>query len=249
LIKEMALLAIQLQEPTVIENEEEVTNFSTDARSSDGILRDREEARKEREVSLFDQELASLMKMVSSGRRASNCQPDEFERFLDQMIDDGFEGDDLAERVESFENLMQYDESGAVIIMSAHERTIACGRLDSELTAEDLPAQAQHLAAELRRNYANGKPIDEIWDEINAQLEILFPVCANLDPPKDHFPTNLTTGCVDPAAIHRRPRFFSHANRELQSFCREVLEEILSECQADFHMTALRNNRVYREFH
>jgi hypothetical protein len=248
-LKEMALLAMRLQEPAVIENEVEVADFSARTHSAGAVLRDRQEARRERGVSLFDEELASVMKMVSGGRRASACQPDEFERFLDQMIDDGFEGEDLAERVESFENLAQYDESGAVIVMSAHERTIACGRLDSELTAEDLPAEAQYLAAELRRYYANGKPIEEIWDEINAQLEILFPVCGTLDPPKDHSPTDLTTGPVDPSPIHRRPRFFSHANRELQSFCREVLEEILTECQADFHMTALRNNRVYREFH
>jgi hypothetical protein len=241
-LKGMALLAMRLQEPAVIENEEEVAGFSNESQSSEGIQRDREEARKERKVSLFDEELASVVKLVSGRRRASVCHPDEFERFLDQMIDDGFEGDDLAERVESFENLMQYDESGAVVVMSACERTIACGRLDSELTAEDLPDHAQYLAAELRRGYANGKPIDEIRDEINAQLEIIFPVSGSRDLPNDQSPAN-------PALVIRKARFFSHANRDLQSFCREVLEAILSECQADFHLTALRNNRAYREFH
>ncbi len=223
-LKEMGLLAMQLQDFVTIENEEEVPTFSMDSSSEDKGGRHHEENK----MGLFEQELSSVLKMVSGGRRASICQPDEFENFLDQMITDGFDGDELAARVESFENLMQYDESGAVILMSAHERTIACGHLDSELTAEDLPEKGAYLARELRRDYANGKPIDEIWDDINAQLEILFPI----------------TGKSESGA-----RFFSHANRELQSLCREILETILAECQADFHLTALRTNRAYREFH
>jgi hypothetical protein len=241
-LKEMALLAMRLQEPAVIENEEEVAVFSNESQSQEDIERDREEARKEREFSLFDLELASVLKLVLGSRRASGCHPDDFERFLDQMIEDGLEGDGLAERVESFENLMQYDESGAVIVMSSRERTIACGQLDSELTAEDLPAQAQYLAAEIRRAYANGKPIDEIRDNVNVQLEVLFPVSGSRDLPNDQV-------SMTQAPDNRRRRFFSHANLDLQSFCREVLEAILSECLADFHLTALRNNRAYREFH
>jgi hypothetical protein len=223
-LKEMALLAMQLQDFVVMETEEEVITFPLESpREDDGPRH-----RKEIELSLFDQELASIKKMVSGGRRASACQPDEFENFLDQMIADGFEGDDLASRVESFENLMQYDESGAVIVMSAHERTIACGQLDSELTAEDLPGNAQYPAAELRRDYVSGKPIEELCDDINAQIEILFPVAGKTESGE---------------------RFYSHANRETQSLCREVLETILAECQADFHLTALRTNKAYREFH
>src|SRR5215510_1468759 len=136
--KEMALLAMRLQAPVVIETEEEVGAFFPQTQSPDDRHREHEEKSEKVEISLFDQELASVVKMVSGGRRASACQPDEFENFLDQMIADGFEGDDLAERVESFESLAQYDESGAILTMSSHERTIACGRLDPELTAEDL---------------------------------------------------------------------------------------------------------------
>jgi len=223
-LKEMALLAMQLQDFAVMETEEEVITFSMESQCEDDSPHDREET----SLSLFEQELASIKKMVSGGRRASACQPDEFESFLDQMIADGFDGDDLASRVESFENLMQYDESGAVIVMSAHERTIACGQIDSELTAEDLPAKAQYLAAELRREYAAGKPVEEVWDDLNAQLDILFPVSGKTESGE---------------------RFYSHANRELQSSCREVLETILAECQSDFHLTALRTNKAYREFH
>jgi hypothetical protein len=248
-LKEMALLAIQIESPVVIENEEEVITYSLETQSANDIPEVARESCDKREMSLFDQELASVIRMVSSIRSASAFQPDEFENFLDQMISDGFEGEHLASRVESFENLMQYDESGAIIVMSAHERTIACGRLESEFTAEDLPVEAQHLAAELRRSYANGIPIDEIRDDINTRLENTYPIVINLDSPKDLFPTNLTNGRDERITIYRQPRFISHANRELQSFCREVLETLLSDCQSDFHLTALRTNKVYREFH
>jgi hypothetical protein len=248
-LKEMALLAMRLQDPIVIESEEEVETFSPDLGSAKDIQREQKEKRQQAEISLFDQELASVVKMVSGRRCALPHQPDEFESFFDQMIGDGFEGDELANRVIAFENITQYDESGAILMMSAHERTITCGRLDSELTAEDMPAQAQYLAAELRRDYVSGKPIEEIRDDLDAQIEVLFPVCVNLALPKDHFPTNLTTGHTCLVAIYRKPRFISHANHEIQSLCREVLEYILAECQADFHLTALRTNRAYREFH
>lgn len=227
-LKEMALLAMQLAEYAIVETEEEVGCLPLAAQSSNEIRRDREAARREGRKSLFEEELDSVKRMVSGNRLASAAWPDEFENFLDQMLDDGFDGDDLASRVESFENLMQYDESGAIIVMSAHERTVACGHIDSELTADDLPARAQYLAAELRREYAAGKPIEELWDDINAQIEVLYPV----------------SGKTEPGA-----RFYSHANRESQSFCREVLETVLAECQGDFHLTALRTNRAYREFH
>ncbi len=112
-----------------------------------------------------------------------------------------------------------------------------------------MPERARHLVAELRRSYANGEPMDEIWEDINAQLEFIFPVSVNLDLPKGCFPTNRITGQGKRIMSFRRPRFTSHANRELQSFCREALETILDECQKDFHLTALRTNRIYRQFH
>lgn len=223
-LKEMAVLAMQLQDFVTIEAEEDVLTFPMESQDEGKGWRRHEET----QTSLFEQELASVLRIVSGGRHASACQSDEFENFLDQMITDGFDGEELAARVESFENLMQYDESGAVILMSAHERTIACGHLDSELTGEDLPEKGAYLARELRRDYANGGPVDEIWDDINAQLEILFPIAGKSE-----------SGA----------RFFSYANRELQSLCREVLETILAECQADFHLNALRTNPTYREFH
>jgi hypothetical protein len=212
----------------VTEKEEEVNNYSLSDLSSNDISRERAESRRESKLSLFEQELAAITRMVSGGRHASACQPDEFECFLDQMRFEGYEGNDLAARVESFENAMQYDESGAILMMSSHERTLACGHLDWELTAEELPSEAQYLATELRRDYVSGKSIEEMWEEIYAQIEVLFPISGK----------TATGG-----------RFYSYAHRELQVFCRNVLEAIMTECQSDFHLTALRTNKVYRGFH
>jgi hypothetical protein len=81
------------------------------------------------------------------------------------------------------------------------------------------------------------------------ELEIIFPASFNLDLPKDYFPTNLTKGRAERIAVYRRPKFISHANRELQHFTRQVLEAILNECEQDFHLTAQRKNRAYRHFY
>src|SRR5262249_23067667 len=126
------------------------------------------------------------------------------------------------------ETVDQYDEGGAVITMSSHERTIACGRVDPEFTAEDLPERAHPLASQLRRDYANCVGIEEIWDEITTEIEIIFPVSVKME---------------------NGARFYPHANRELQRLTRQILEAILDECEQDFHLTALRNNQAYRQFH
>jgi hypothetical protein len=224
-LKEMGLLTMQLLTPSIVESEEEESIASPVEIQTDDNARSR---REEYKISLFDQELASIIKMVSGGRRVSALQPDDFEIFLDQMILDGFEGDDLAAKVESFENLMQYDESGAIILMSEHQRTTACGRLDSELTAEDLPLRARYLVGELRHQYTSGKSIEALWDDLTAQIEVLFPIAGKSE---------------------NRRRFYSCANRESQTLCREILETILGECQSDFHLTELHVSPVYRQFY
>ncbi len=112
--------------------------------------------------------------------------------------------------------------------MSAHERTFACGRVDHELTADDLPEPARFLAGDLLRDYASGVEIAEIWDAVNTQLDVLFPV----------------TGRTADGG-----RFFSRVNLELQRLTRDVLEEILEDCSGNFHLTAMRNNRSYRRIY
>ena len=80
----------------------------------------------------------------------------------------------------------------------------------------------------LRHHYASGRSLEELWDDLNTQLDVLFPTSGKTETGK---------------------AFYSHANRSWQQFVRQVLEAILSECQQDFHLTALRNNSSYRYFH
>ncbi|HEX4951482.1 MAG TPA: hypothetical protein VFZ34_32790, partial [Blastocatellia bacterium] len=163
------------------------------------------------------------------GRRKSACfLYDEYGDWLGDLEVNGASVEELDDAFAQVESLNQYDEGGAVIVMSSHERTVACGRLDPEYAAEDLPERAQYLVAELRRHYVNGKPLEELWDDLHAQLEVLFPTSGKTETGK---------------------AFYSHANRSWQQFVRQVLEAILSECQQDFHLTALRNHPAYRQFH
>lgn len=215
-LKEMALLAMQMESlqsiPEEIETEEVIAS----------LLCEEAEAK-----SLFDQELAAIRHRIRGHRRAARLPHDDA-GWIDDLEANGASCEELDAAFEHLEAMQLYDEGGAILLMSSHERTVACGRIDPEYTAEDLPERAQHLARELRCGYASGTPLDAIWEDLNAQIEVLFPIRMR------------TEG---------GGRFYSHANREWQQFTRTVLEAILIECEQDFHLTALRHCRAYREFH
>ena len=177
---------------------------------------------------LFDVEVATVKRMIRGRRKGASLVHDQWTEFWDNCEADGVSLKEFEDAFAHLEAMEQYDEGGAVIMMSGHERTIACGRIDPELSEEDFPERARHLGPELRRSYVNGVILEEIWEDLNAQIEVLFPIAGK------------NAG---------NARFFSHANRELQFLCREVLEAIMFECQADFHITALRTNHAYREFY
>jgi len=219
-LKEMALLAMQIASLHPILEAAETEFESADATDDGDHSFDRK--------SLFDQEVEAISRMIR-GRRKSACfVHDEITEWVNDLEASGASLEELDDAFAYADALEQYDEGGAIITMSSHDRTVACGRIDPELAAEDLPERAQHLAAELRRAYVNGVWLEEMWDDLSAQIEVLFPVAGKTET---------------------HARFYSHANRELQSFCREVLEAVLAECQSDFHLSALRGNRAYREFH
>jgi hypothetical protein len=226
-LKEMGLLAMQIAGlnlvTEVVETETEDSDPESEPEPDPPARPDPNDIR-----IFFLQEAAAIARMIGGRRKNSHFVQDEFSGWLNDLEENGASIEELDEAFAYAEAMDQYDEGGAVITMSSHERTIACGRVDPEFAAEDLPERAQHLAAELRRNYANGLGIEEIWDDINAEIEIIFPV----------------SGKTENGA-----RFYSHANRGLQRFTRRVLEAILDECHQDFHLTALRNNRAYRQFH
>jgi hypothetical protein len=219
-LKEMALIAMQLASLHPVAEETE-TEFEIGYAAP-------EEDRFTQPQSLFDKEVEAITRLVRSRRKSASFTHDEITDWLSDLEAGGASIEEMDDAFAHAEAMEQYDEGGAVIVMSSHERTVACGRIDPELAAEDLPERAQYLVAELRHAYVNGVRLEEMWDDLNAQIEILFPVGGKTE---------------------NGGRFYSHANREIQSFCREVLEAILADCQSDFHLTALRNNRDYREFH
>ncbi len=224
-LKEMGWLAMQLASLNAVAECLEDDDCWTDVEPVSVKVA---EQPKESIAAFLAQEIASIAN-TTRGRRKSACfRHDEYGDWLSELEANGASVEELDDAFAQVESLQQYDEGGAVIVMSSHERTVACGRLDPEYVAEDLPERAQYLVSELRRLYAGGRLLEALWDDLNAQLEVLFPISGKTD-----------TG----------QKFYSHANRSWQQFVRQVLETILSECQQDFHLTALRNNHSYRQFH
>lgn len=232
-LKEMALLAMylgQIDNPNGVVVEEDVVDLEcvTGAFGTNTILADRADKRSESRRSLFDQEVETVTRLVRSGRRRSRFNQNDLAGWVNDLEESGASVEELDAAFETLEAMGQYDENGAIIVMSSHERTKACGRIDHEFVEEDLPERAKHLAGDLRRAYANGGAIEAIWDDINAELDVIFP---------------------DKGKTEDGGRFYSYANRELQSLTREFLEAILADCQADFHLMELRTNKSYRRFH
>ena len=231
-LKEMALMAMhleQLNNLTVIVEEDIVDlECPADGCDSNTILAERAEKRMESRRSLFDREVEAITRLIRNGRRCSRFNQDDFAGWVNDLEESGASVEELDAAFETLEAMDQYDENGAIIVMSSHERTTACGRVDHEFVEEDLPERAKHLAGDLRRAYANGVAIEAIWDDINAELDVIFPIKGKTE---------------------NGGRFYSHANRELQTLTREILEAVLADCQTDFHLTALRTNKSYRTFH
>ncbi len=216
-LKEMGLIAMHLASLNSVVEEVESDSEIVYA------LRDESRPR-----SLFDLEVAEVRRMIRGRRKSPGFVYDEWTEWLNDLEANGATVDELDDAFAHVEALEQYDEGGAIIRMSAHERTFACGRVDHEFTADDLPEQARFLAGDLIRAYASGVEIEEIWDEINAKLDVLFPVKGKT---------------ADGG------RFFSQANLELQRLTRDALEGILEDRFGDFHLTAMRNNRSYRRYY
>ena|GEM_PF-1199450 len=240
-LKGMVTLSMRLTDARPVVKAAETVNSNTTSAS-------RHSSGAKGRQSPFKQELKSVKRMLR-GRRRACVVYDYSTEWLNELESSGATIEELDDAFTRAEAMAQYDERGAGIAMSSHERTVACGRIDPEFTADDLPEQARHLAGYMRRAYVEGLKINEIWDEVDAELRIIFPVSIEFDLPKSYFPSNLTIGRIDLVSVERHPRFTSRANIELQSFTREILEAMLDECSQDIHLTAMRCNRIYRYFH
>jgi len=232
-LKEMALLAMQLgqlshQIVDVVEEEVLTFNYSADDCNSNAILAGRVAQRRERRRSLFDREVEAMTWLTRGRRKSATFTHDDLADWVNDLEASDASIEELDAAFETLETMDQYDEGGAIIVMSSYERTTACGKVDPEYVEEDLPERARYLASELRRAFANGVSIEAIWEDVNAQLDVIFPISGK----------TATGG-----------RFYSHANREWQKLTREILETILAECQTDFHLIALRTCKSYRQFH
>jgi hypothetical protein len=216
-LKEMALIAMHLASLNPVAEEVEV--------DSEAVYAQREESKPR---SLFDREVAAVNQMIRGRRKSAGFVHDEWTEWLNDLEANGATIDELDDAFAHVEALDQYDGGGAIVRMSAHERTFACGRVDHEFTADDLPEQARFLAGDLLRAYASGVEMEEIWNEVTAHLDFLFPIRGR---------------------TAEGGRFFSWANLELQRLTRDALEGILEECFGDYHLTAMRNNRSYRRFY
>ena len=216
-LKEMALIAMHLASLNPGAKEAESDSEAVYALSAESKPR-----------SIFDLEVSAVNRMIRGRRKRAGFVHDEWTEWLNDLEANGATIDELDDAFAHVEALDQYDEGGAIVRMSAHERTFACGRVDHEFTADDLPEQARFLAGDLLRAYASGVEMEEIWNEVTAHLDILFPV----------------TGRTVEGG-----RFFSRANLELQRLTRDALEGILEDCFGDYHLTAMRNNRSYRGFY
>jgi hypothetical protein len=156
-LKEMALIAMHLASLNPVAEEVETDPEVVYA------LREGSKPR-----SLFDREVAAINRMIRGRRKGAGFVQDEWTERLNDLEANGATADELDDAFAHVEALDQYDEGGAIVRMSAHERTFACGRVDHEFTADDLPEQARFLAGDLLRDYASGVEIKEIWTAANA---------------------------------------------------------------------------------
>jgi TonB family protein len=147
-LKEMALIAMNLASLSPVTEEAES--------DSEMVYAFRGESKPR---SLFDREVAAVERMIRGRRKSAGLVHDEWTEWLNDLEANGATVHELDDAFRHVEALDQYDEGGAIVRMSAHERTFACGRVDHEFTADDLPDHARFLAGALYRAYTSGVEI------------------------------------------------------------------------------------------
>src|SRR5262245_24194562 len=149
-LKEMALIAMNLASLNPVTEEAES--------DSEMVYAFRGESKPR---SFFDREVAAVERMIRGRRKSASLVHDEWTEWLNDLETNGATVEELDEAFRHVEALDQYDEGGAIVRMSAHERTFACGRADHEFTADDPPEQARFLVGDLFRAYMSGVEIGE----------------------------------------------------------------------------------------
>jgi hypothetical protein len=192
-LKEMGLIAMHCASLNLVE---EVVGVEDEAAWE---LRDKSNPR-----SLFDREVAEVERMIR-GRRKSKCfVHDEWTEWLNDLEADGASLKELDDAFAHVEALDQYDENGAVITMSSHERTSICGRVDPEITADDLPMEARHLIEEMRRAYASGARSGRFGERSTPNWIASFQSPAGPPSVDDSSPVPTPSGNASPVSPSNR---------------------------------------------
>ncbi len=185
-LKEMALLAMQLSAVTAMEEErqfdetieslsEQYEDVTTDSHLSISDRRALSLARAaqvlgetEEDISLFDLECRAAAPFRS---HASGLVTDEFAAYLAEQetsVDSIDEVDALFETYEAVYE--QYDEDGVVSLhMTDGERVVVAGSLDDDIDESCLPEDSRHLAGELYDLYTNGFPLRDCGEALGVE--------------------------------------------------------------------------------
>lgn len=186
-LKEMALLALEMTAVTATEEErrfgdisETVLDVSEEysqlSQSDRRALSHRRAAEvlgeTEDETSIFELEQRAIARFRV---HTSGFAYDEFAAYqieCESLLENADEADAL---YESFEAVYeQYDENSVVSLhMSDGERVLCVGSLDDDVDAESLPEESRHLARELYRLYAAGFPLRDRGEESGEEGVIL----------------------------------------------------------------------------
>jgi hypothetical protein len=170
-LKEMALLALQLVAIAATEDERQFGDISEtiiEVQDAELSLSDRRAlslaraaqvlGETEDETSIFELECRTIARFTS---HTSGFVTDDFAAYLSDQEATVESAEELDALYETYEAVYeQYDEDHVVSLhMTDGERVIVAGSLDDDITEESLPEEARHLASELYRLYTNGFPL------------------------------------------------------------------------------------------
>ncbi len=154
-LKEMALLGMQMEAVTATIAEREIKFFETSAPEQKLTIADERRIRAAREnrkplpkpTPNFDDEMTFIKKRIGRAKIANNRR-DEFEEYF--LEDAGKTLEELDADYAAFERFEQYDENGIVAFaMSGGQHAVVVYDFESEVDASYLPQDARFLAKEM----------------------------------------------------------------------------------------------------
>lgn len=256
-LKEMALLAMQLSSVTATEEErhfgDEVEfeiSFNRDAPAGDEMSESDQRAAWMRyasrvlgeteETDIFQSELRAASRFKA---HVSGFAYDEYKQHLadcEALTQTAEEADELHATYEAVYE--QYTEDHVTSLhMTDGERVVVVGTLDDDIDENSLPEEARHLAVEMRRLYVSGTPLDEIYEWVDTAIDFIY-----------HERTVRTARVLvsingQTIDLPRPIKVCPFAEERFEA--RSILEKLLEQLCADFHYRACNRNPLYRSLH